>query len=497
VLRRGALADADAIAELVVRTWRVAYRGLLPAATLAGLGNDSHALRWRARLAAPDLLSYVCMAGEQVLGFVTCGASRDSDAAPQTGEVYALYVLPECWRQGCGRLLMSTALAALRARGYRAVTLWTLRHNDRAIRFYTRQGFVMDGAAKLDTHHSGATLDEIRFRRALERTSEEEETMARANTDWFQQCGWGVFTHYLGAAGMSADEWNRQVDAFDVEALARDLADVGAPYYTITIGQNSGHYCAPNPTYDALTGSAARAGAASKCSRRDLVADLYEALAPHGIQLLVYLPSGAPTMDPDACAALQWEWGFEGGWPHDGPRTGKRLAEFQTKWEAICRDWSLRWGSHVRGWWIDGCYFADEMYRALEAPNFCSFAAALKAGNPDSLVAFNPGVLTPVICHSEYEDYTAGEIAEALPTCPGRWVDGAQYHVLSYLGSSWCAGPVPRFPNALVTAYTRYLLSRGGVITWDVPIDAHGRIPAPFLRQLGALSQALRNDPGQ
>mgnify|MGYP001064593569 CR=1 FL=1 len=317
--------------------------------------------------------------------------------------------------------------------------------------------------------------------------------MARANTDWFQQRGWGVFTHYLGKPEMSSDEWNRQVDSFGVEALARDLADVGTPYYEITIGQNSGHYCAPNPTYDALTGTAARAGArGSKCSRRDLVAELYEALVPHDISLLVYLPSGAPTMDPAACAALQWEWGFEGGWPHEGPRTGKRLAEFQVKWEAICRDWSLRWGSHVRGWWIDGCYFADEMYRAGEAPNFCSFAAALKAGNPDSLVAFNPGVLTPVICHSEYEDYTAGEIAEAFPTCPGRWVQGAQYHLLSYLGTSWCAGSAPRFPDDFVIAYTRYILSRGGVITWDVPIDARGRIPAPFLRQLGALSQALR-----
>ena len=34
------------------------------------------------------------------------------------------------------------------------------------------------------------------------------------------------------------------------------------------------------------------------------------------------------------------------------------------------------------------------------------FAAAAKAGNPDSLIAFNPGVKVPVICHSEHEDGT-------------------------------------------------------------------------------------------
>ena len=74
---------------------------------------------------------------------------------------------------------------------------------------------------------------------------------------------------------------------------------------------------------------------------------------------------------------LGWEWGFEGGWPHGhAVRTGKRLAEFQQKWEEIIRDWSLRWGDKLRGWWIDGCYFADAMYRFPDPPNFESLAAA-------------------------------------------------------------------------------------------------------------------------
>lgn len=156
------------------------------------------------------------------------------------------------------------------------------------------------------------------------------------------------------------------------------------------------------------------------------VADLYEALAPYGIALMVYLPSGAPAQDKVAVERLGWKWGFHGEWPAwNTGRTGERLAEFQLRWEAIIREWSLRWGKKVKGWWIDGCYFADEMYRHPEPPNFASFAAALKAGNPDSLVAFNPGVKVPVICHSEEEDYTAGEISEAFPVCPGRWVQGA------------------------------------------------------------------------
>ena len=319
-----------------------------------------------------------------------------------------------------------------------------------------------------------------------------------SRTDWFRQCGWGVFCHYLGAppsssggAELTAEAWNTQVDAFDVPGLARQLQSVGAPYFFITIGQNSGHFLAPNPTYDRYVGIAP-----SKCARRDLVADLYDALHPLGIELLVYLPAGAPAADPVAMQRLGWEWGYEGGWPHGhSVRTGKRLADFQRKWEDIISDWSLRWGPKVRGWWIDGCYFADEMYRHDDAPNFASFAASLRAGNADSIVAFNPGVKVPVICHAEEEDYTAGEVAQALPECPGPWVERnghrAQYHLLSYLGAYWCKGE-PRFPDDMVAGYTRHVIERGGVMTWDVPIATSGLIPEPFVRQLRALRDRLQ-----
>lgn len=325
-----------------------------------------------------------------------------------------------------------------------------------------------------------------------------EKITTSDNTEWLARCGWGVFCHYLadspgfaGGSHITSEAWNRQVDAFDVPGLGRQLESVGVPYFFITIGQNSGYFLSPNAVYDELVGIRP-----SKCSQRDLVADLYDELHPKGIDLLVYLPSGAPAKDPVAVSQLEWEWGFEGGWPEGwgARRSGKRLAGFQTKWEAVIREWSLRWGSKVRGWWIDGCYFADEMYRHATAPNFRSFAAALKAGNPQALVAFNPGVLLPVICHSEHEDYTAGEIAEALPECPGAWMERnghlARYHILSYLGENWCRGK-PRFPTSLVAGYTQHIVGKGGAITWDVPIQEHGLIPEIYLDQLRCIREQV------
>ena len=322
--------------------------------------------------------------------------------------------------------------------------------------------------------------------------------------DWFQQAGWGVFTHYLAREEQSAEEWDRQVAAFDVEGLAGQLAEVGAGYYTITLGQNSGHYCTPNATYDRLTGLGP-----SKCASRDLIADLYEALQARGLALMVYLPAGAPDRDAAAVAALGWECGIHFWWDTPGgsrdaggrPRAegNPRLADFQRKWEEIIGEWSLRWGTGVRGWWVDGCYYPD-MYAHPDPPNWHSFAAALRAGNPESLVAFNPGVFVDLPVMSDEEDYTPGEIGDEFPECEGRWIHGVQWHVLSYLAQTWGGWPHPdgsdgrpqRLSTEWLVEYTRRTLAHGGVVTWDVPIQPSGLLDPEFLPVLRAVGEATR-----
>lgn len=291
---------------------------------------------------------------------------------------------------------------------------------------------------------------------------------------WFRQARFGVFMHYLSDKDSSnVDEWNRRIDNFDVEGLARQLQQVGARYFFITLGQNSGYYLSPNKTYDALVGYSP-----SHCSRRDLVADLYKALEPKGISLMVYLPAGAPDQDETAMARLQWKKG------------AFRNREFQLKWEAVIREWSLRWGSHVKGWWFDGSYWPNAMYRTPDAPNFESFAAAARAGNPQSIVAFNPGVVNPILSITPHEDYTAGEINDVDKVKTGSR-DGAQLHMLSFLGSAWSAGQQPRYPDEQIAAWTRALVAKDVVVTYDVPRLVNGLIPDAFVAQLSKISAAL------
>ena len=306
---------------------------------------------------------------------------------------------------------------------------------------------------------------------------------AQDKAAWMKQAQWGVMNHYLAdwiarveKMEMSVDKWNNLIDNFDVEGLAKQIESVKAGYYLITIGQNSGFYLSPNSTYDKYVGIQP-----SKCSQRDLVADLYEALYKRGVKLMVYLPSGAPNGDRVAARALQWQ------------RGAYRNREFQLKWEAVVQEWSVRWGEKVAGWWFDGCYWPNSMYRCSEPPNFGSFAAAARGGNPAGVVTFNPGVVPRILSLTPHEDYTAGEIndldrVEIKRAVDGK-IDGVQVHILSFLGKRWGMGS-PRFSKEQVVKWSQDIRSKSGVIT-DVPIQSNGLISQPFMDQLTAVGKAL------
>jgi len=300
---------------------------------------------------------------------------------------------------------------------------------------------------------------------------------------WMQEARWGVMNHYLadwmaraGGFEMNVVQWNEMVNGFDVEGLANQLQKVGASYYIISIGQNSGYYLAPNPVYDKLTGISP-----SKCSQRDLVADLSQSLHKRNIRLIVYLPSGAPAGDREAIKALEWTNG-----PHPN------LA-FQQKWEQVIAWWSAHWGDAIDGWWFDGCYWPNHMYRGAE-PNFESFARAARTGNAESAVAFNPGIVYRSISVTPHEDYIGGEIDQPdrisiKRVFDGR-VDGNQLHILSYIGERWGTGD-PRFTSAQIIDWSKQVIKEKGAITWDVPVQPNGLMPDVFMQQLMELGKAL------
>ena len=141
-------AELPAVARVRVASWRAGYAGLVPDAELEAIGEQDRLDTWVERIASStEVSTLVALLDGEVIGFAAYGAER-SDLAPAVagrGEVYALYVHPDRWGTGAGHALMTSARAALGARGYDAVSVWVLEGNARGIAFYERQGFRATG----------------------------------------------------------------------------------------------------------------------------------------------------------------------------------------------------------------------------------------------------------------------------------------------------------------------------------------------------------------
>lgn len=159
-------ADIDAVAAVHLRTWQVAYAGIVPAHFLDALQLEVFAARRR-----EDVHGTTLVAAEDgtIIGFAHIGPYREDDGSrnPAHGELFALYVVPERWNTGAGRALIEAAEKEL-AGAYPDMRLFVLEENHRARRFYERAGLHPDGERDL-WRPRGTTVDlpELRYAKAL------------------------------------------------------------------------------------------------------------------------------------------------------------------------------------------------------------------------------------------------------------------------------------------------------------------------------------------
>jgi ribosomal protein S18 acetylase RimI-like enzyme len=170
-LRDATPADAHAIAEVLVRSWRAAYRGLLPDDVLAGLSVPDRERFWSGALTAraPGTRAVVASIAGAVVGFAATGPPLvPADRAdPTLGDLYALYLAPDVWHRGIGTQLHDAALDRLRSCGFTHAGLWVLDTNELALRFYHRHGWTDTGRSQLDRGPGGSELHERRLHRGL------------------------------------------------------------------------------------------------------------------------------------------------------------------------------------------------------------------------------------------------------------------------------------------------------------------------------------------
>ena len=292
------------------------------------------------------------------------------------------------------------------------------------------------------------------------------------NADWFRDQKWGIFTHYLSheqnkpgtITNMNVGrlDWNVHVEALDVNLIAQQLREIGARYLMFTVMQGQRFLCAPNATYDNICGF--KPGEA--CCERDLIADLIGALDKYGIALFLYYTGDGPHFDPIAGPAMGYA-------VQEGPLTDN----FLQNWSDVGREYSMRYGEKVKGWWVDGCYeffhYTPEKHAIL--------GRGLKAGNPHALMAYNGGVMKRVEAFSSEDDYTCGEMNDFVDLPDQRFLNGAQWHTLAPLGiapdgsewGSWCKPGCKRGAEYMMD-YVGKVNERQGIVTIDIALYRDG-----------------------
>ena len=168
-IRRAEQSDAKGIAAVLIAAWQTAYLGLFPQEALNRLSPEDAERRWLERIARPWGHIFVAEQEGHIVGFMACGKSPDEDIdRDKVGELYVLYVHPDKWRQGYGAALLGQATECLREDGFEEMSLWVLRGNERAIRFYEAAGFEADGASKVKQRGDGLEMPLVRYRWKME-----------------------------------------------------------------------------------------------------------------------------------------------------------------------------------------------------------------------------------------------------------------------------------------------------------------------------------------
>lgn len=177
-VRPARAADVPEIARIQVETWRVAYRGILPAAVLDGLTTDAAAQAWAAAVEQPPTpRHHVLVALEQqwLVGFVAVapddveaeGSAVDEDIAlGLTAAVGPILVEPRWGRRGHGSRLLAAAVDTAVADGLVRAVAWVPEADRTTQDFLTSAGWEPDGVVRgLDT--GAGELREVRLHVAL------------------------------------------------------------------------------------------------------------------------------------------------------------------------------------------------------------------------------------------------------------------------------------------------------------------------------------------
>ena len=308
--------------------------------------------------------------------------------------------------------------------------------------------------------------------------AEESARAHRASTDWFVKAGYGAMFHWTDFSqprdGIKKP-YPEAVSAFDVDAFARLIEEMGAAYIIFTVNHAHPHCPAPIKAWEAIH--------PGMTTQRDLIGEIADALQKRGIKLLLYINSPVLTkLD------------------HIGANGSHELTYSEEQFTEIHKNVLSEIGSRYRdklaGYWFDSWYQSLAAYPDVPIEAIFRYC---KVGNPGRITAFNFWIF-PVL--TPWQDYWAGEFDALQNPFESRSIQkgagtGFQAHGMLSTLPSWVhsqTGPIPppQFSTEDLIAFVKANIEHQAVTTINIGIYQDGTIEQSSLDMMRQLRSAIR-----
>jgi hypothetical protein len=211
---------------------------------------------------------------------------------------------------------------------------------------------------------------------------EPDKPYVRASTDWLAKCRYGVGVHWTAQTVPRHGpplSFQKAVDAFDVKRFVERLVYAGADHLLFTSTHALQMLPAPHPVIDKIL--------PGRTCKRDLIAELADALAVKGMPLLVYYNH--------SCNGKQ-----DAAWEQTVGYHATNKTRFAQNLLEIIGWMGDRYKDKIKAWWFDSPYSLDRRgphnsvttdMTGFQFP-WERFTEAAKRGFPERLITYNAGV---------------------------------------------------------------------------------------------------------
>jgi ribosomal protein S18 acetylase RimI-like enzyme len=156
---RPQISETKVIAELILRSWRHAFAGIVPAEVLATETVEGIEAHWQRHVANPERLILAAYDGQVLIGITLYGQAEPRQVPQADGHITSLYVDQRFHGQCIGKSLITRAAREWLMCGGESLSVGVLKENVKARAFYEATGAVLHNEGVFRWH--GQDLAEI------------------------------------------------------------------------------------------------------------------------------------------------------------------------------------------------------------------------------------------------------------------------------------------------------------------------------------------------